>query len=52
MKAQQKKKPLTFGEFVEGVYQTWGKEKAKGIIQLAVKTHVVEFLGPELFVVS
>jgi len=46
------RKPLTFGDFVAGVYHTWGKQKAKGIVQLAVKMNVVEFLGPERFVIS
>ena len=52
MKAQSKRRPLTFGDFVAGVYHTWGKRKAKGIIQLAIKSHVIEFRGTELFVIS
>jgi hypothetical protein len=37
---------------VAGVYHTWGERKAKGIVQLAIKSHVIEFRGTELFVVS
>jgi hypothetical protein len=50
--AQPRKRPLTFGDFVAGVYHTWGKRRAKGIIDLAIKMHVIEFRGPERFVVS
>jgi hypothetical protein len=52
MKARPKKRPLTFGDFVAGVYRTWGKRKAKGIVQLAIKAHVIEFRGTERFVIS
>jgi hypothetical protein len=45
-------RPLTFGDFVTGVYRTWGKRKAKGIVQLAIKMNVVEFRGSERFVFS
>jgi len=34
---------MTFGDFVAGVYETWGKRKAKGIIHLAVEAHLIEF---------
>jgi hypothetical protein len=43
---------LTFGDFVAGVYHTWGKRKAKGIVQFAVNMNVVEFCGPRRFVIS
>jgi hypothetical protein len=46
------RRPLTFGDFVTGVYHTWGKRNAKGIVQLAVKMNVVEFRGAERFVIS
>src|ERR1700733_14347783 len=51
-KARSRKRPLTFGDFVAGVYSTWGKRKAKGIIDLAIKAHVIEFRGTERFVIS
>jgi hypothetical protein len=46
------KKPLTFGDFVAGVYRTWGERRAKGIVQLAVKAHMIEFRGSERFAIS
>jgi hypothetical protein len=52
MKAHPRRKPLTFGDFVAGVYDTWGKRKAKGIIDLAIKVHVIEFRGKERYVIS
>jgi G3E family GTPase len=52
IKARLKKKPLTFGDFVAGVYHTWGQRRAKGIIDLAIKVHVIEFRGTERFVIT
>ena len=52
VKGNPRKKPLTFGDFVAGVYHTWGKRKGKGIVQLALKAHVIEFRGTERFVIS
>ena len=51
MKPGCKQTPLTFGEFVAGVYQTWGKRKAKGIVQLALEVQLIEFRGPQRFVI-
>jgi hypothetical protein len=51
-RAQPLNRPLTFGDFVAGVYHAWGKRRATGIIDLAIKVHVIEFLGTERFVVS
>ncbi|MGA2174284.1 MAG: hypothetical protein ABSH38_04785 [Verrucomicrobiota bacterium] len=51
MKARPGRKPLTFGDFVAGVYDTWGKRRAKGIIQLAVAVHLIEFHGPKRIVI-
>jgi hypothetical protein len=45
-------RPLTFGDFVAGVYHAWGARRAKGIIDLAIKAHVIEFRGKERFVIS
>jgi hypothetical protein len=50
-KARSKKTPLTFGDFVAGVYQTWGKRRAKGIVQLALEVQLIKFHGPERLVV-
>jgi hypothetical protein len=52
MKGHPGKRALTFGDFVAGVYRAWGKRRAKGIVQLAIKAHVIEFRGTERFVVS
>jgi hypothetical protein len=52
MKIRPKEKTLTFGDFVAGVYGAWGRAKAKGVVKLAVKIHVIEFLGRDRFVVS
>ena len=46
------KKPLTFGDFVAGGYDAWGKREAVGIIQLALKSHLVEFSGQQRFEIS
>jgi hypothetical protein len=46
------KKPLTFGDFVAGVYHAWGNRKAKGVVQLAVNAHLIEFRGTERFIIS
>jgi len=43
MKACSNKTPMTFGDFVAGVYETWGKRRAKGIVHLAVETHLIKF---------
>jgi len=52
LEAHPRKKSLTFGDFVAGVYHTWGKRRAKGIIDLAINVHVIEFRGAERFVIS
>jgi hypothetical protein len=52
MKANHRERPLTFGDFVAGVYHTWGKRRGKGIVQLALKAHLIEFCGTERFVIS
>ncbi|HUD47861.1 MAG TPA: hypothetical protein VMR33_13590 [Candidatus Baltobacteraceae bacterium] len=52
VKANPRKMPLTFGDFVAGVYHTWGKRRGKGVVQLALKAHVIEFCGTERFVIS
>jgi hypothetical protein len=50
--AQVRKKPLTFGDFVAGVYHIWGEREAIGIVRLAIEAHVVEFRGKERFMIS
>jgi hypothetical protein len=43
MKANHKKKALTFGNLVETVYGICGNRRARGIIRLAIDAHVVVF---------
>jgi hypothetical protein len=52
MKSNDRKKALTFGEFVASVYNACDREKAKGIVRLAVKTQRVEFRSRQRFVIS
>jgi hypothetical protein len=52
IKAHPRRKPLTFGDFVAGVYQAWGERRAIGIVRLAIDAHVIEFRGTERFIVS
>ena len=52
MKDRFKKKPLTFGEFVAACYRACGKRRANGVIRLAVKSHMIEFRGHDLFVIT
>ena len=51
MKTNCRKKHLTFGEFIMAVYDAYGRQKAKGIVQLAVNVHLVEFRGHDRFVI-
>jgi len=50
MKTHRPQKPLTFGDFVAGVYHAWGKRKANGMIRLAIKLQMIEFRGQQRFV--
>jgi hypothetical protein len=45
-------KPLTFGDFVAGAYRAWGERQAIGLIQLALKAHVIVFRRQQRFVFS
>jgi hypothetical protein len=51
LKPRCKRTPLTFGEFVAGAYHTWGKRKAKGIVQLVLELQMIKFRGTERFVI-
>ena len=42
----------TFGDFVAGVYHACGKRQAKGIIRLAIKSHLIEFRGRQRIMIS
>jgi hypothetical protein len=43
MKANHKKRALTFGNLIETVYGVCGNRRARGIIRLGVDAHVVVF---------
>jgi len=48
MKTHGRKRNLTFGEFIERVYDVCGKRKARGIVRLAIKAHLIEFCNHSL----
>ena len=52
MKTHEKKKALTFGGFIAAAYRACGKRRARGIVQLAVNAHPIEFRGPQRFMIS
>jgi hypothetical protein len=43
MKANHKKRAVTFGNLIETVYGVCGNRRAGGIIRLAIDAHVVVF---------
>ncbi len=52
MKMAPRKKGLTFGDFITGVYDVVGKRKAKEVVRVAVNTRHVSFQGALRYVVS
>jgi hypothetical protein len=44
MKTGGMKKHLTLGEFIERVYDAYGKRRAAGVVRLALKAHMIELL--------
>jgi len=52
IKTNGKKKVLTFGDFIAGAYGAWGRRRAKRLVWLAVNRRLVEFRGPQRFVIS
>ena len=51
MKINHKQKTLTLGEFIASVYGAHGKYKARGMVRLAIKAHLVEPCGHQRFVI-
>jgi hypothetical protein len=51
VKDSQKKKALTFGEFIMAVYDVWGKRRARGIIWFAINARLLEFREHDRFVI-
>jgi len=43
MKTHCRKIYITLGEFIEGVYDVFGKRKAGGIVRLAFDAHLIQF---------
>jgi hypothetical protein len=52
MKIDRRKSTITLGEFIASVYDVCGSRKAVGILRLAIKTGLIEFRGPQIFVFS
>jgi hypothetical protein len=52
MNTNHQKKTLRFGDLIAAVYGACGNRRAKGILRLAVNTHLIEFPGPQRFVIS
>jgi hypothetical protein len=52
MKTNDKKKELTFGDFITAAYRAWGSRRAKGYVRLAVEAHLLEFRGRRRYVIS
>jgi len=52
MKTKSRGKALTFGGLIENFYNTWGKHRATGLLQLALKSQLVVFRGPTRYVLS
>jgi hypothetical protein len=51
MKTNHKQKPLTFGEFITSVFAACGRQKAEGIVRLAINARLLEFRGRDHFVI-
>jgi hypothetical protein len=51
MKSNHKKKTLTFGDFIAATYGAWGPRRARGLVRLALKAHLVVFRGRQRFVI-
>ena len=43
MKNHGARKYLTFGEFIELVYNVCGKRNAGGVVRIAIKAHLIQF---------
>jgi hypothetical protein len=51
MKTNQKRKGLTFGDFIAATYRTWGARRARGLVRLALNSHLVVFRGRQRIVI-
>jgi hypothetical protein len=51
MKTNCRKRSLTFGELIAAVHDAYGRQKAEGIVRLAVTARLVEFRGRDRFLI-
>ena len=51
MKTNCRKSHLLFGEFIMAAFDACGRQKAEGIVRLAVNARLVEFRGHDRFVI-
>jgi hypothetical protein len=51
MKNNFRKNSLPFGEFIARACDVWGERKAGGVVQLVIKSRLIEFRGQQRFVV-
>jgi hypothetical protein len=51
-KTDTQKPALTFGDFISASYRAWGAHRAKGLVRLAVNSHLVVFQGRQRFVIT
>jgi len=52
MKTTSSKRTRTFGEFVTSVYDVYGKRTAGRIVQIAIKSQLIEFCGQHRVVIA
>ena len=43
MKTLSRKHQLTLGELIQSAYNIFGKRKARGVVRLAIKAHLIQF---------
>ena len=51
MKINEKKKALTLGDFIAATYRAWGARRARGLVRLALNSHLVVFRGRQRMVI-
>jgi hypothetical protein len=52
LKPDPKKHAATFGELIAAVYEACGRQKAKGIVWLAVNARLIKFRGQRRLEIS
>ena len=51
MKGNHKRKGLTFGDFIAATSRAWGARKARGLLRLALNSHIIVFRGRQRLVI-